>query len=175
PSRRSAQTVLATVLTSLVRLVAPILSFTAEEVWQFAPESLRDGAESVLLAGWPSVQVPADEAAALRGTYGAVLEARDAVTKALEDARNEKVVGKSQEASIVLGVPADGLAALQDRGLDALAEMFIVSTVTLELAEEISVSVKQAGGDKCPRCWNVRELGEEGLCSRCEAVVAGIA
>ncbi|MDP2182505.1 MAG: isoleucine--tRNA ligase [Actinomycetota bacterium] len=173
-SRRSAQTVLAAVLTSLVRLVAPILSFTAEEVWQFAPEPLRRGFESVLLAGWPCVDVPADEAASLRDAYGAVLEARDVVTKALEDARNDKVVGKSQEASIVLGVPADGLVVLEARGLDALAEMFIVSTVILEPAEEISVSVTQATGAKCPRCWNIRELGENGLCSRCEEVVAGI-
>ena len=70
--RRSAQTVLAAMLSAMVRLVAPVLTFTSEEIWQFMPESMRDGAESVQLAGWPAFDVPADEAARLRADYGVV-------------------------------------------------------------------------------------------------------
>ena len=115
-SRRSAQTVLAAILFDLVRMVAPILSFTAEEVWQFAPEDLRGEAISVHLAGWPSADVPAEDAAALRDSYGVVMEVREAVTKALEDARNDDIVGKSQEARVTITAPADTLTVLESSG-----------------------------------------------------------
>ncbi|MDO9108055.1 MAG: isoleucine--tRNA ligase, partial [Coriobacteriia bacterium] len=170
-SRRSAQTVLARMLTTLVRLVAPILAFTAEEVWQFTPEALRGDALSVHLAGWPSVDVPADEAVALRGAYAVVLEVREVATKALEQARNDKVVGKSQEAALGIEAPESALEVLRARGERDLADMLIVSTVELHEAAEISVKVSPSTGEKCPRCWNHRTLLESGVCSRCEAVL----
>ncbi|MDO8986620.1 MAG: class I tRNA ligase family protein, partial [Coriobacteriia bacterium] len=170
-SRRSAQTVLARMLTTLVRLVAPILAFTAEEVWQFTPEALRGDALSVHLAGWPSVDVPADEAVALRGAYAVVLEVREVATKALEQARNDKVVGKSQEAALGIEAPESALEVLRARGERDLADMLIVSTVELYEAAEISVKVSPSTGEKCPRCWNHRTLLESGVCSRCEAVL----
>ena len=176
PGRRSAQTVLAQVLLTLVRLIAPVLSFTTEEVWQFMPEALRGGARSVQLAGWPSVEVPAGEAAALREAYVVVLEVRETATKALEDARGAGLIGKSQEARLVLSVPAASLPVLEARGREALAETFIVSDVALEAAagDETAVKVERADGEKCPRCWNLRELGADGLCPRCSSVVAAL-
>ncbi len=175
--RRSAQTVIAEVLTALVRLVAPILTFTSEEVWQFMPEALRDGHESVQLAGWPRVEYPVEEGARLRDAYQVVLEVRDTVTKALEDARNAKVVNKSQEASVAITAPAAVLDVLEERGAEAMAEMLIVSTVVLAGGEGLSVAIEPASGGKCPRCWNYREVGVEAghpeLCSRCAAVIAG--
>jgi isoleucyl-tRNA synthetase len=176
PGRRSAQTVLARVLTTLVRLVAPVLTFTAEEVWQFTPEVLRDGHVSVQLAGWPSVDVPAGEAAALRDAYEVVLEAREVGTRALEEARNAGAIGKSQEARLVVTAPDTVRAPLLARGEEALAEMFIVSAVELSdaQADMISVAVEQAAGAKCPRCWNWRTLGSDGLCARCSVVVTAL-
>lgn len=175
-SRRSAQTVIAEVLSALVRLVAPILTFTAEEVWQLMPDSLRNSHESVQLAGWPSVQVPEGEAEALRASYRVVLEVREAVTKALEDARAAKVVNKSQEAAVTLGAPRAILEVLEARGTEALAEMFIVSAVTLEDAEELNAVATTAADEKCPRCWNYREVGVDlthpELCARCAEVIA---
>ena len=176
-SRRSAQTVLAAILTSLVRLVAPVLTFTAEEIWQFMPESLREGHVSVQLAGWPTVEVPAEEAADLRAAYSVVLEARDVVTKALEDAREAKVVNKSQEAAIELTAPASAISVLRDRGNERLADMFIVAEVVLLEGEEYGAGVLTASGEKCPRCWNHRELGVDvtfpEVCSRCAEVLSG--
>jgi isoleucyl-tRNA synthetase len=174
--RRSAQTVLAQVLLTLVRLVAPVLSFTTEEVWQFMPAALRNDVDSVHLAGWPSVEVPSDEAAALRESYGSALEVRDVVTKALESARNAGVVGKSQEARLVLGVPDAVRGALEARGSESLAEMFIVSSLEMTpgSADEITVTVERADGEKCPRCWNWRDVGPDGLCARCSAVVSAL-
>ena len=173
-SRRSAQTVLAEILKALVRIMAPILSFTTEEVWQFMPEALRGDAVSVHIAGWPDVEVPAAEAGELREAYATVLEVREAVTKALEDARNAKVVGKSQEAHVTITIQADVAHVLEARGLDALAEMFIVARVTLDIRKActLCVSVAPAAGEKCPRCWNFREITDEGVCARCAGVLA---
>ncbi len=180
-SRRSAQTVLAAVLRDLVRLVAPVLTFTAEEVWQFTPRSLRGDIISVQLAGWPNTDVLdeyADEAAALRSAYVTVLDVREAVTKALEDARNDKVIGKSQEAAVSIEAPAAVLEVLRERGVAALAEMLIVAVVELVESESLSVAIRAAEGEKCPRCWNLRELGVDpshpDVCSRCADVLTGL-
>ncbi|MDI6900276.1 MAG: isoleucine--tRNA ligase [Anaerosomatales bacterium] len=173
-SRRSAQTVLAEMLTALVRMVAPILSFTAEEVWRFMPEPLREGIDSVHLAGWPTLEVPSARAAELTAAYGVVLEVRDEVMKALEDARNAKAIGKSQEARVVVKAAEEVRSVLAERGADELAAMFIVSAVEVAPSADgsLSVEVLPAAGEKCPRCWNYRALGAAGLCARCEDVVA---
>ena len=173
-SRRSAQTVLAAVLGALVRMLAPILTFTTEEVWQFMPEAMRD-AESIQLTDWPTFDLPAEESASLREAYAVVLEAREFVTKALEDARNAKVIGKSQEAAVVLTAPVAALSALHGRGASALAELFIVATVEIREGTEFAVAVQPATGEKCPRCWNLRQLGSDALhpevCARCASVL----
>jgi isoleucyl-tRNA synthetase len=172
-SRRSAQTVLAAVLDALVRLVAPILTFTAEEVWQIMPAALRGDVASVQLAGWPEVARGAD-AEALRDAYAGVLAVREAVTKELETARGAGVIGKSQEARLVIEADESTRAVLAARGEESLAELFIVSAVELvpgEAAGAPVVRVMAAEGEKCPRCWNLRSLGEDGLCGRCSGVV----
>ena len=173
-SRRSAQTVLAAILGSLVRVLAPILTFTSEEVWQFMPAAMRD-AESVQLTNWPSLQLPTEESGVLRDAYAVVIEARERVTKALEEARNTKVIGKSQEAAIVLTAPSTSMSALHGRGVIVLAELFIVATVEIREGEDYAVSVSIAAGEKCPRCWNIRELGSDAshpdVCARCASVL----
>ena len=175
PGRRSAQTVLAEVLSALVRLLAPILTFTSEEVWDFMPAALRD-ADSVQLTGWASVDVPAEEAAALRAEYATVLLVREAVTKALEDSRAEKTIGKSQEAAVSITAPDDVVKVLLARGTETLSELFIVARVNVEPGDELSVAISAAPGEKCPRCWNLRELGADAahpaVCPRCAAVLS---
>jgi isoleucyl-tRNA synthetase len=172
-SRRSAQTVLAVILGTLVRILAPVLSFTCEEVWEFMPAALRDE-ESVLLSDWPTPMVPAD-ADPLREAYSHILDAREHVTKALEDARNDKVIGKSQQARLVITVPAEAWAHLSSRSAGMLSELFIVSAVELTQGDAYSVAVREATGNKCPRCWNFRELGvdpdQPEVCARCAEVL----
>jgi isoleucyl-tRNA synthetase len=175
-SRRSAQTVLAAVLHDLVRLVAPILSFTAEEVWQSAPVSLRTDAESVQLAGWPGA-IEREDGAGLRSAYEVVLRWRDEVTRALEESRNAGAIGKSQAARLVLNDDGTDAEVLLARGPVALAEMFIVSAVSVTSnggADEPTVTVLPAEGEKCPRCWNWREPGSDGLCARCSEVISAL-
>ena len=168
---------LARILSALVRVLAPVLSFTCEEVWDFMPNALRDE-QSVHLADWPAPVLPAD-ADALRAAYAVVLDVRDAVTRALETARNEKQIGKSQEAAVVVSVPAEKAEVLRARPAGALSELFIVASVeVLEAEGEIAVEVRAASGGKCPRCWNFREIGTDerhpDVCARCAGVLAGL-
>ncbi len=181
-SRRSAQTVLARILGVLVRVLAPVLSFTCEEVWGFMPESLRD-AESVQLSEWPAMELPADQAARIAATFSVVIEAREAANAVLEHARAEKTIGKSQEAAIFLTVPPSAMGALTEFGTAGLAEFLIVSEVHLSSGSadsgSVVASVGLASGEKCPRCWNLRELGTDPehpeVCGRCAGVLASLA
>ncbi len=180
PRRRAVQTVLMNVLEALVRLVAPILSFTADEVWECYPpaERNREGRPfSAQLAGWPHVRdfVPAlPDAQAqeqLRADFAQIMAVRDVVTKALEDARTAKVINKSQAAAIALTAPADVAQLLERYGLPMLEELFIVATVRVEEGDQLSAAVSVAEGEKCPRCWNIRALGgnpsHPDVCERC--------
>jgi isoleucyl-tRNA synthetase len=175
--RRSAQTTLAAILGAMVRLVAPILTFTSEEVWLAMPEAMRAGVESVQLAGWPVPGIDDASAAALREEYDTVLGVRDVVTKALEDARNEGTVGKSQEAFVEIAAPSEVIDVLRCR--PSLADLFIVSGVSLlPRSGEVVVKVSRAPGQKCPRCWNIRtDIGSDPsypeVCARCAGVLRG--
>jgi isoleucyl-tRNA synthetase len=183
--RRSAQTVLLHVLELLVRQLAPILSFTCDEVWEYYPEGLRepDRPASIFMAGWPRLEdfspiPPADEAKALLEDFKVVLAVRDAVTKALEDARATKTINKSQEARVVVTLPTDLELVLATLPAGTLEEMLIVAEVELigsPEGSETEVKVEAAQGDKCPRCWNIRTLGGDSshpeVCTRCSEVL----
>ena len=179
-ARRSAQTVLFNILEVLVRVMVPILTFTTEEVWQHYPEAMRNREDreiSVQLAGWPSKDafvpaLPAD-AESIAARFDAVLEAREAVTKALEEARTAGTIGKSQEAEVAVAAPAAALEALNSFDADFYREFFIVADATFTVAEgdEYAVDVKKTELDRCPRCWNHRALGGNAhhpdVCERC--------
>lgn len=140
----------------------------------------QDHAESVQLSGWCeeadfTPQLSAAQREELLASYETVMLARDAVMKAIEDARNDETVNKSQEVAVTISGDPQQVAALQSHDARVLAEVFIVSDVTLEPTEGASglvATVRAAEGEKCPRCWNYRELGEDGLCARCHDVVA---
>jgi isoleucyl-tRNA synthetase len=181
--RRATQTALHAILDMLVRLVAPILSFTAEDVWRFVPGAGR--ADSVFLAGIPAPPAAwrADDVAA---RFDRLLAVRGAVTKALEEARQSGLVKQSSEARVVLAADAraDGLGTLLVDRLQELADMFLVADVALAgvdgtpesaVLPGLRVRVERAAGEKCPRCWNIRRLGEDtrhpDVCSRCAGVL----
>lgn len=178
--RRAVQTVLMNILEVLVRVLSPILSFTCEEVWEHYPTKIRnkEGREiSVQLAGWPKTAdfVPAlpeqDELDKVLKDFNEVIAVRDVVTKALEDARAEKVINKSQEASVSVTAPKALLEHLSKYDDDVFEELFIVSSVSFAEGNELAASVEPASGEKCPRCWNFRELGGNAnhphVCKRC--------
>jgi len=181
PARRSAQSALMTILEYLVMLMAPILTFTADEIWQHLPGG---HGKSVQLADWPTPD-PAWKDQALGVRWQAVLEAREEVTWALEQARKEKVIGGSLEADVTIW--ADEQLYQQLRGFeDQLAVLFIVSAAKLEKGlagtpasalkgqrVPVSILVEQSKGHKCPRCW-IFTGSEEELCPRCSSVVAAL-
>lgn len=180
-ARRSAQTVLAELLSMLLRDLQPILAFTCDEVMAYAPAGCRGGETYAAMLDWYQAPISVEEANEYSEVLTAALSLRGAVTKALEDARTAGTFTKSQEVRISATVPSSDFALLTgERGID-LAEFFIVSEVALtenEDAEDdgITVTVDAARGERCDRCWNYREdtgvHGEhEHICSRCAAAL----
>ncbi|MFS0823684.1 isoleucine--tRNA ligase [Bacillus sp. 1P02SD] len=180
--RRSIQTVLYEALLSLTKLVTPILPHTADEVWSHI-DSVNE--ESVQLVDMPnSVEIPnADQ---VEAKWDSFMELRDDVLKALEAARNEKVIGKSLAASITL-YPNKETKALLDSVEENLKQLFIVSGFEIggsfeeapenaQAFEQVKIVVGVAEGETCDRCWVVTPtVGEDKdhptLCSRCATVV----
>ncbi len=184
--RRSAQTVLMNILEVLVRVLSPIISFTAEETWQQYPRAMRDRAgrpESVQLAGWPrrgdfSPAIPQADEASIASDFEAVLAVRDAVTKAIEEARGSKTIGKSQEAAIEVALPAEILSTVTRFDTAMFLELLVVAQIEFVPGDELVASVKPTELPKCPRCWNHRELGGNAsypdVCGRCGDVLNAI-
>ncbi len=185
-ARRSAQTAMYHIISSMTRIMAPLLAFTAEEIWQAMPHCAADKKESVFLNEMPTY----DEALAfpeVTARYNALFELRESVMKALELARAEKRVGKSLDAKVTVYTEDENAYALLTSFEAELPTMFIVSQVALvkgtapaeAVTEEnaaISVAVESAEGEKCDRCWNYAvdafHDGEDGcLCPRCRAVL----
>ncbi|AZB42856.1 isoleucine--tRNA ligase [Bacillus sp. FJAT-42376] len=180
--RRAIQTVLHQTLLALTKLTAPILPHTADEVWEHIES---EQAESVQLTDMPESSV-FENADALEEKWDAFMSLRDDVLKALETARNEKVIGKSLTAKITL-YPDQAAKALLESVDEDLKQLFIVSGFELggdmneapENAQEFSnvkITVEAAEGDTCERCWIVTpEVGKDeehpGLCARCADIV----
>jgi isoleucyl-tRNA synthetase len=173
--RRSAQTALARILSDSLRLMAPLLPFTAEEAWEAMP-AFKAKEESVHLAFFPTAgEASLSEKEA--SEWAVLLDLRERVLKELEKAREQKTIGHSLEAAVTLSLPASQAERTAARR-DELRALFIVSEVDLEPAsgEEPAVAVRRAPGRKCLRCWNYdRAVGlsadHPDLCPRCESVV----
>jgi len=176
-ARRSAQTAMAVILETLTLLISPILTFTAEELWQILPGKRP---VSVQLSDWP-LPDPRWRDDELNRRWEILLKVREEVTRALEQARKEKIIGGSLEAAVSLWADDNLYPLLNDyRGF--LASLFIVSEAELHPGEErpaegalpgvgldLHIKVTRAPGDKCPRCWVYSDSKEE-LCPRCAAV-----
>ena len=184
PGRRAAQTATWRILEALVRLLAPIMSFTCEEVWGYLP-AVSDRPQSVHTAFFPSREEilgpgVADDPKQME-EWATLLAIREQVLKALEEARNAKQIGKGLEAQVKLTATGP-LYSLLSRYRDQLRYLFIVSQVTLEEKPSgngtgsVSVQVSKADGKKCERCWNYSiHVGEDPsyptICERCSAVL----
>ena len=160
--RRSYRSVLDILFNALVRYAAPVLVFTAEEVWQ----SRYPGSDSVHLLEWPEIGRWEDDDLGTEWTALRALRAQ--VLEAIEPMRREKVVGSGLEAEVA--VPASAALSLQP---EALAELFI--TAKVRLADGESVEVSRTDDHKCGRCWrHIPEVTEDGaLCGRCDEVLNG--
>lgn len=173
PKRREVQTVLYYALDMYSRLMAPILVHTMEELNDF----FRPDEGSVHLMEFSDMTetILSDEEAE---EFETLFSLREAVFKALEDKRAEKVIGKSLEAHVYLNLSDEELELVEKIAGDDLAQWLIVSKVSFtedELQEVMGyqIEVENIEGHECPRCWNIVEtVNEEGLCARCEAVLS---
>ncbi|HKD02708.1 MAG TPA: isoleucine--tRNA ligase [Terriglobales bacterium] len=188
PGRRAAQTAIWRIGEALVRLLAPIMTFTCEEVWSSLP-SVEGRLESVHLTRFPSAEEILGAGGVVddprqQDDWKALRAVRDDVLKALEEARNRKLIGGGLEAQVTL-TAADPAHSLLSRYLDQLRYLFIVSSVLLEKGASgngtsgVTVQVSKAPGQKCERCWNYSSrVGEDRnyptVCERCSPVLKGL-
>ena len=184
--RRSAQTALYYILDGMTRLIAPILAFTSDEIWHAMKHAQGVDAESVLLNDMPGDNAAFTLGEADQARWGRLISLRDAVNKALENARNAGVFKKAQDTEVTLSVSAEDAAFLKDVDLASLCIVSKVTVTTEHLEGEkneeslipCAIAVKLSEAPKCPRCWNHCDtIGADGhhaeLCDRCAAVVEG--
>ena len=180
PARRASQRVLHETVLALTKLMAPLLTFTAEEIWDSLPESQRE-APSVHLAAFPQAD-PRYKNAELEQRWERLLKVRGAVQAELEIKRREKLIGAPLEAKVVLQADPEMYGFLQPYAHD-LPGLFIVSQVELKNVDQMphdpgfAVDVVKADGTKCVRCWNYRpavgaNAAHPELCDRCVDAVA---
>src|SRR5215469_5948994 len=182
PARRSAQTALWRIAETLTRLVAPILSFTADEIWHSLP-AVEGRQASVHLALFPKiVEIVPGNVKALEEDWQKLLAVRDEVLISLEAARQAKLIGKGLDAHVHLEVSEPTFSLLQ-RYESSLKELFNVSQVTLAHIEhpngETRLTTSVADGVKCERCWNyTTDVGQDAryptVCLRCAEALDAI-
>ena len=182
-SRRAAQTAIYRILRDMTLVFAPILAFTCEEIWANLPKSKDHNPDACVFNEMPKGS-KGDETAEFMAKWDRIRAVRDDVNKALENARNQKIIGKSLEAKLTL--KADGELYDFLKANEAVLEpVFIVSKVVLEQGavaeatgemEGLQVTVSKAEGHKCERCWAYSDtVGQDpnhpDLCARCAAIL----
>jgi len=174
-ARRSGQTALYRIHYALTRLVAPLLAFTAEEVWGYTAKP-AGAPESVHMALLPEPEeVPSGLDASKLANWNRLMEVREVVLKALEEARQSKLIGAPLEAQVCLDAPPELYPLLEQYAAD-LPSLFIVSQVALSEGTELRATVERASGTKCERCWKyTTDVGENAdfptVCGACVAAL----
>lgn len=173
--RRAAQTTMYIILDSLVRMLAPLTSFTAEEIWKYMNKSKNEKVESVMLTTYPEVK-PEYENEELRAKWEKVVKIKEIVSKKLEEARAEKIIGHSLNAKVTLFAEGDLYKFIKENK-ELLQTVFIISNLEVEEnqrtnEEKLGVKIEQAEGEKCERCWMYSTtVGEDKenptICHRC--------
>ena len=181
PKRRAAQTTMYIILNSLVRILAPLTCFTAEEIWKFMPKVDKDSVESVMLTDYPTVNKEYENEE-LRTKWEKIVDIKEIVSKKLEEARAEKIIGHSLNAKVVLYAEGNLYEFIKDN-LKLLQSVFITSGLEVEENQrnaevKLGVKVEQAEGEKCERCWMYSTtVGDDKenptICHRCSEVLKG--
>ena len=180
-TRRAAQTVIYRILDTLTLLVAPILAFTSDEIWQFMPHSADRDARNVMFNDMPEATDIVD--GELLARWEKIHAVRDDVKKALELARAEKIIGASLDASVTIFADGETYEFLNSIS-DILPGVLIVSDLAINKGgegefkgeQDFTVTVKHAEGKKCARCWAYSNTvgtvsGSEDICERCARVL----
>jgi isoleucyl-tRNA synthetase len=170
--RRSAQTAMYGILNALVRVIAPILAFTADEIWRAMPSQPQG---SVFTAQFEELDDSWNDSELLV-RWGRIWELRGEITRSLEEKRKSGDIGHSLDARVRLSAPSQEFTLLDSLGRDEMAAICIVSQFELVAGDRLSVEVLDTLGGKCGRCWNYSEsVGSHAdhpdVCDRCHGVV----
>ncbi|MDE6781723.1 MAG: isoleucine--tRNA ligase [Ruminococcus sp.] len=183
--RRAAQTTMYKILSAIARLAAPIISFTAEEIWGFMPHSSEDDTQSVFLNQMPE-KSGIESSVYFENKWGFIERVRETVNKALENARNAKIIGKSLEAKVIIHCSENQVDIFEKDKQDLTAALIVSEVVfvgdrTAEDAEKNGITVSnievvRADGEKCERCWCYSKYvgtnhTHPTLCERCVIAV----
>ena len=177
--RKSAQTAMYIILDSLVKMLAPMICYTTEEIWSYMPHKKDENTESVMLNYWPEVGAEYENHE-LEEKWNHILELKEMVAKELEVARSEKIIGHSLNAKVTLLADEKEYAFLKENQ-EQLETVFIVSALQIEQkpaeqTEKLVVKVEVAEGEKCERCWKYSTtVGEDKenptICHRCSSAI----
>ncbi len=186
-SRLSAQTAMFHILDAIVRMIAPILCFTSDEIWKAMPHREGDDLRNIALNQMPAPNAAYGFDVERQQKWNRLLALRDEINRALEAARNQKIVGKPLEAAVTVEFGEEAHRYFTERFTpEALADLCIVSEIqlvsgegapkTAENRDGAKVSVTHAENEKCERCWKlIRSVGSNAkhptLCARCASVV----
>ena len=168
--RRAAQTAMYEILSGLVRIIAPMTVYTAEEIWKYMPHKNGENTESIMLEYWPKVNEKYENIE-LEEKWNKIIAIKEEASKALEMARAEKVIGHSLNAKVTINADKENYDFLKDKE-ELLQEVFIVSAVEVKESNELKIDVTPAEGEKCERCWMYSTtVGEDKenptICHRC--------
>jgi len=166
--RKAAQTVLREILLTLLKIISPVLSFTAEEAYQFLPEKEK---ESIFLEEWPEIEKYDEE---ILERWNKFFEIRKSVLKKIEEKREEKIIGSSLDAKVIIKGDRETIEFL--KSFPKIETLFIVSEVELIEDEKFEIIVEKTEWEKCKRCWvHFPEVGKNSefpeLCNKCIEVL----
>jgi isoleucyl-tRNA synthetase len=166
--RRASQTVIFETLIALAKLIAPILSTTADEMWSYLKGYVPE--ESVFLAPFPAARKELINSE-IEELWDKVWKVRELGNKKIEEKRSAKEIGHSLDTKIIIDAPGEDFKALRELG-DELKDVFIVSQIEIREAKDLDVTVVRAEGEKCERCWqydtNILKDGKfPNVCKRC--------
>jgi isoleucyl-tRNA synthetase len=174
--RRSAQTAMYTMVDGLARLLAPILSFSTDELWRYLPGKREESVHLALFPAKADLELLRDRE--LMAVWERLIEIRDRVLAEIEPLRKDKQIGSSLQARVVLSGDGDEMSLLQSHA-DELPMLFIVSEVELRQAAAagLQVTIEKAAGVKCERCWRYvprvsTDPSSPGICERCQDALA---
>jgi isoleucyl-tRNA synthetase len=170
--RRSSQTAMWMITDALLKVLAPVLSFTAEECFGFMP-AVQNKADSIFLTDYPKFQKTLSGWVnpKLEESFASIWLIRDTVLKSLEEARQAKAIGHPREAKVILTLDPAGETTLKATRED-LTRLFLVSELELKAGKEVSAQIVRAQGEKCARCWTYsvavgKNQQHPDICDRC--------
>ena len=169
--RRSAQTAMYEILNALVKIIAPMACYTAEEIWKYMPHKDEEKVESVMLSYYPEVNEKYDNKE-LEEKWNKILKIKSLASKQLEEARANKVIGNSLEAKVKIITSNDNYNFIK-KNENLLKDVLIVSKLEIQENKKniIEVKVEHADGEKCQRCWKYSDDIKNGLCLNCQNVL----